>query len=281
MSAADVEAIFDGLPEEPRCEQGRAVPSVQSREARDELALRGFCSRILGWSTKQAGAVERALHAIHRSTLHRAPLVLLGDGDLVPVAQALHRRSIGAEQPFVVCDRRRLNTGASVRSPANYESIMAAMEVARGGSLCVRHRRTPHGFSSMITQVLDSANPVQLIVCAEARHAKDALLPLLIPIQVPSLSTRMNEVPRIVDEYAADAIGALGAPVTGFTSADRAWVLEHAFSLPAIEKATLRLVALRMARSVAGAAKLLGMSHVSLGHWIYRRRLLRSTRPST
>jgi hypothetical protein len=85
---------------------------------------------------------------------------------------------------------------------------------------------------------------------------------------------RANEVPRIVDEYAADAIAELGAARTGFTDADRAWVCEHAStSLAEIEKATLRLVALRFSRNTSGAAARLGMAAVSLSRWVGRRRL--------
>jgi hypothetical protein len=65
----------------------------------------------------------------------------------------------------------------------------------------------------------------------------------------------------------------LGADGTGFTDADRTWVLDHAAStLPEIETATLCLVALRMAGTVTGAAKQLGMSSVALRQWMSRRR---------
>jgi hypothetical protein len=50
-------------------------------------------------------------------------------------------------------------------------------------------------------------------------------------------------------------------------------VIEHAAStLPEIEKATRRLVALRLEDSATRAARRLGMSHVSLARWFARRR---------
>ncbi|HWU88314.1 MAG TPA: hypothetical protein VN253_13605 [Kofleriaceae bacterium] len=59
-----------------------------------------------------------------------------------------------------------------------------------------------------------------------------------------------DELARIVDENAADAVQDLRAEQTGFTDADRDWVLRHSAStLPAIEKGTLRLVAIRQAGS--------------------------------
>jgi hypothetical protein len=42
--------------------------------------------------------------------------------------------------------------------------------------------------------------------------------------------------------------------------------------LPDIQKATLRLIAIRQAGTIAGGAALLGMSHVALGQWLERRR---------
>jgi hypothetical protein len=51
----------------------------------------------------------------------------------------------------------------------------------------------------------------------------------------------------------------LGIPRSEFPAVDRAWVRAHACrSLPEIEQATLRLVALRTARTVTQAAALLG-----------------------
>jgi hypothetical protein len=116
----------------------------------DETALRGFCARILGWSADRTSAIEHALRSIHLSITHRAALVLLGDADLVPIAQALHRRTIGAERPFVVCDPRRLDVRASVRAPMNRESGEAAVRAAHGGSQCVRRRRMPRNFSALV-----------------------------------------------------------------------------------------------------------------------------------
>src|SRR6185369_15700221 len=95
-----------------------------------------------------------------------------------------------------------------------------------------------------------------------------------------------SELPRIVDEYARDAIAALDAHKVRFTEADRQWVLEHTpLSLSKIEKATLRLVAIRMSRNLSRAAQRLGIAPVSLENWLGRRRklppmLLRSDEPA-
>lgn len=151
----------------------------------------------------------------------------------------------------------------------NYQSGIAAVRAARGGSLCVRRGRVPRDFSSMIALVQDPATSVQLIVCDHGYHAMDPFVALPVPIRVPSRRARASELPRIVDEYALDAISTLDAEDTGFTDADRTWVLDHAAStLSEIEKATLRLVALRGSGSVSRAAKRLRMSRAALGSWI-------------
>ena len=54
---------------------------------------------------------------------------------------------------------------------------------------------------------------------------------------------------------------------------DNAWVRQHASaSLAEIEKATLRLIALRASRTLSAAAERLGMAPVSLSRWMERRR---------
>jgi hypothetical protein len=242
--------------------------------AGDETSLHSFCARILGWTADREVVVEHAIRSIELAADHSAALVLLGETDLVPIAHALHSRIFGADKPFTVADPHRRNTRASVRSPSNQGSGVTAFRAARGGSLCVRAQRLPGDFSSMVTLVRDPGASVQLIVCADARFDTHPFLTLPVPIRVPSLRARTSELSRIVDEYAADAIAALGAGEGCFTEADRQWTLENApRTLGEIEKATLRLVALRMSSNRTHAAERLGMAPVSLARWLGRRKL--------
>jgi len=90
---------------------------------------------------------------------------------------------------------------------------------------------------------------------------------------VPPLAGCAAELDRVIAEYAADAVAQFGAERTGFPATDHAWVRRHAAtSLAEIEKATLRLVAIRTSRSVSGAAARLGMAPVSLCRWLGRRK---------
>ena len=80
----------------------------------DEAALRAFLARILGYEHTQA--VEHALSSIDQGVTRRATLVLLGVTDMVPIARALHRRTLGADRPFIVSDPRRANVPATTRA---------------------------------------------------------------------------------------------------------------------------------------------------------------------
>jgi hypothetical protein len=235
------------------------------------IALRSFCARILGWSTDQASTVDGVLRTIRLAARQRAALLLCGGSDMVPLAYALHRHTHGDDRPFIVCDPRRRNGGASIRSAANHEVGMVAVEAARGGTLCVRSERLPDDFGQVLVRIRQPDARVRLVVCARTYDACTAAV--TTPIRVPALSERASELPRIVDEYMLDAIAALQAPATTLGCAERAWILENAATtLPEIEKAALRLVALRTSRSINRAASRLGMAPISLSRWIERRR---------
>jgi hypothetical protein len=99
------------------------------------------------------------------------------------------------------------------------------------------------------------------------------------PVEVPPVVERANDLPRIVDEYVFDAIAELPPPPRSPSRSPRSSVAHRAcgaMSLSDIEKATLRLVALRssvnMSHAMSHAAALLGMALVSLARWAGRRR---------
>lgn len=234
-------------------------------------ALRGFLARLLGWTRHRE--VDQALCALDVAMVHRAHLVLCGAGDLVSIALALHRRTRGVDRPFVVCDPRRKTTTATVRSPANHDTALAAIAAAAGGSLCVRRHRLPADFAAVTPQI-QAAIDVQYVVCSAANDEADPFLVLPSPIRIPSIASREQELPRIVEEYAADAITMLGIDETRFTERDRTWTLEHGSStISEIERTTLRIAAARSSPNISHAAARLGMAPVSLSRWIDRRQL--------
>jgi hypothetical protein len=252
-------------------QKGNAPATASEERASKETALRAYLGRILGWERTQA--IEHALRSIELSITYRAALVLLGHTGIVSIALALHRRTLGADRPFVVGNPRHRPTFAMAHRPTSYTSGVAAVRAARGGTLCVRHSRRPVDFDRMAKMARALATDVQLVICSDVFQAMHPFLIRPVPIRVPPLTTRARELPRIVDAYARDALDALGADDACFTAADRTWVFDHAArTLLEIEMATLRLVALRQAGSAHGAAKRLGMSHVALSQWLNRRR---------
>src|SRR6185503_7575009 len=126
--------------------------------------LRPFLARLLGWASGEM--IDVALRSIDLASNHRAHLVLQDAGDLVPIAQSLHRRILGADRPFVVCDPRRGNTRASARSPANLESGVDAFRAASGGSLCVRRKRLPDDFAAIVPRLRRVHDVQYIIVCS-------------------------------------------------------------------------------------------------------------------
>jgi hypothetical protein len=228
--------------------------------------LRRYLSRLLGWS--KTSAIDNALRSLDLAREHRAQLLLCGAGDLVPIAYALHRRALGPDTPFIVCDPRRGNTRATVRAPANYVDAEAAFAAAAGGSLCVRRRRLPDQFAAL-TERLRSSHEVQYI-CLDESSLQWLVRPG--PIEVPSLLERPHDIPRIVDEGLLDAVSELPgcAPLN---EQDRAWLVDSASTLSDLEKSIVRLVALRNSDRVSQAAARLGMTAVSLSRWMDRRRV--------
>jgi hypothetical protein len=231
--------------------------------------LERFLARVLGWKNRRA--IESALSSIELASEGRAALVLRGAEDLVSTAWSLHRRAFGSNRPFVACDPRRRDMAAGVRSPANRKNLDAAIAAAIGGALCVRTRRLPPDFAATVARLRD-ARDVMLVWCCNEGSDNDPLLVRPAPIVIPLLTERADDLPRIVDEYAHDATAQLGVSPSVLTGDDRSWVRCHADgSLPEIEKATLRLAALRASRTFSEAAARLDMEQVSLCRWLRRR----------
>jgi hypothetical protein len=241
-------------------------------ESRRFIELRSFIARLLGWTAEKTPMVDFALRSIRLAATRRLPLVLCGPGDLISVAHAIHRHAIGTGKPFVVCDPRRREGEPNVRSAGNTETGIAAMRRALGGSLCMWSRRLPHDFAEVRLELRDPRTRVQLIVCAESRrHTKPYHVE---PIVVPPLSSRTQEITRIIDEYADEAAATVSA-VVHLTAADRDWIMRNSSSsISEIEKGTRRLLAIRNHDdNTAAAARSLGMAPISLARWIGRRAL--------
>lgn len=260
---------------EPCMELGLGRLTLLAESVRS-IDLRGFLARLLGWGAKHHETVDLALREIRSAQTRRVPFVLQGEGQLFPVARDLHHYLHGREAPFVICDPDLLEMTPSVRTPLNVRAWRAALAAARGGTLCVPNDRPPAPLAQFLAEVRDECTPaVQVILCAPPHQ--ELCITGSNPLVIPALSSRgKRQREHIVVEYAEDAAKRLGADKP-LAAEDRAWVLAHAaqagtaLSLGAISKATLRLTALRAERSMASAARRLGMSPVSFRNWFARR----------
>ena len=240
-------------------------------ESRRFIELRGYVSRLLGWDRSQLEVVDLALRSIRMAAAGRTPLVICGEDDLVPIARSLHRRVVGSSRPFVVCDPARCQINDPLR-PESYDQGMRALTAAAGGTLCVRHERLPLDYANVAAALRQPRTQVQLMVCA--RSTRYCARYLALPISIPPIGDRLNELDRVIEDYARDAFAQLGIHRAGLPRDDHAWIRRHASSsIPAIEKATLRLAALRISDDVSEAANRLGMPPLALARWMERRRV--------
>ena len=230
--------------------------------------LRELLARLLGWFDGRRPDVDLALRAVRMAATRHQSLLLCGDGNIVSIAQLLHRHTHGDARPFIVCDPRRRSTHPNARAAANHDSGMEAFAAAAGGTLCIWQSRQPDDFAQVFAAIRDPSSRTQLVVCTHALpHGA-----IGTPVILPPLAERLTELDRIIDAYAVDAVAELDAV---FTQEDRIWVKKNeSATLPDIEKAVRRLAAFRSARGDLGsAANQLGMSYSALFEWVARRTL--------
>jgi hypothetical protein len=241
-------------------------------ESRRMIEVRAFLSRILGWGEERQNQIDRALRSLREMATRRSPLVLLGEGDLVAVARSVHRKVLGEKRPFIVSDPRRVSARVSSRSPQNHADVRVALQAAEGGTLCVWASRLPRDFDEVRAQLERPGEHVRVVMCAYTMDEIQERIPVGAAITLTPLSQRAEELDRIIDEYAAEAIADLGAKTSSFTAEDRAWTRRRrAKTLEEIETTVTRLVAIREWGGVTRAAPHLGITHVALLRWFDRR----------
>jgi hypothetical protein len=236
--------------------------------ARDR-ELRVFCRRLLGSSEARSVQVEDAVDGVLIAVARGMPIALRGTSDLVPVAYALHRRILGVDRPFVVCDPRRHEGEGSVRAPPNRGTVARALEAAMDGSICLRSSRLPADFDRLCESVRDAAPFPTVFVCL---HGDDRVRDLISrPLEIPPLAARAAESHRLLQEALDEAAAALGTGRLRIPRQARQGVLERVASFAELEKTALRIVALASAPNPSQAAVRLGMALVSLTRWLDRR----------
>jgi hypothetical protein len=250
------------------------IPSDDLTDGTDGLAvrdseLRAFCRRLLGSCEAQSALVDDAVDGLLTAVVRGRPIALRGASDLVPVAYALHRRILGAERPFVVCDPRRREGEGSVRMPPSRRTAALALEAAIDGSICLRSRRLPADFDLLRESLRDTVPSATVFVCL---HGEDRVRDLFFrSLEVPCLAARASESDRLLQDALNEAATALGTARLRIPRRARHGLLERVASFAELEKTALRVLALASARNPSQAAARLGMAPVSLNRWLYRR----------
>lgn len=249
---------------------GRYVTLIAESER--TIAVRAALARMIGWSAARAESVDHALRMLRMAAARRAIFVLCGEPGLLPLAEELHRLTLTERRPFVCCDPRRKIAGEDTESFTRCVSDgLTAVAQARDGTVCIDDQRRPGDLAEMLEELHRPGCTAQLMVLA--RSARKAEIYTPSPVVIPPLRARRDELERLVLEYEAEAVRRLGIGALELTPAQRSWIRERsAETLPEIQKATLRLIAIRHAGSIVGAAALLRMSHRGLGKWLERRR---------
>jgi hypothetical protein len=99
------------------------APIIDFAATRRERALRDYFCRLFGWDDAASGLVDAAVRTLLTAGAHGTAVALRGESDPIPIAYALHRRLLGPERPFIVCDPRRRDCPGSVKSPPPRSSL--------------------------------------------------------------------------------------------------------------------------------------------------------------
>jgi hypothetical protein len=246
-------------------------------ESARTMTLRAALARMMGWSGDLADSLEHAFQALRLAPSGKAIFMLCGEGDLFMFAHELHRLTLGEHAPLVVCGtlrhgRPRREDEEAARSLYRVSSGREAIMLACGGTICIDNRRLPNDLIEMFKILHDTAIPTQVFVLAKYVRKSEVFTPT--PFELPPLSAREGELDRLITEYSAEAVQRLGIAPLELTAAQRARLRARCETLSDLRKATLRLIALRQAGTIAGAAALLSMNKAALGQWLHARGLL-------
>jgi len=229
------------------------------------ISLRSALARMLGWSDSAAEAIDLALRAIRFAAQRRMTLVLCG-ADLVPLAEELHRLTLTAERPFVLCNPRRSTNETTWNRTRCAATGSAALEEAVGGTVCLTARHLPSDLRTLMRGLRRPECQTQLVVCSE--RTTEAEVFNAAPIVIPPLASRKEEIERIIEEYARDAGEPRGLGQQWLSQAEQTWIRTNMTTLALIQKATTRLAAIRQAGSMTQGAARLGISHVAMLKWL-------------
>lgn len=230
-------------------------------ESERSMQLIELLRRYLGWS--RWSDVDEALRGVRQMANRRAALIIHGDGSLFSFARRLHVTTLGDGRPF--------------RAHEVNETGMATLERAIGGTLYFSAEKLPDDFPLVLASVRLPDTNVRPIIGSDApkRTARFAhLMRQVATVVIPPLSTRSDELERVLHAYAVDAASRFGIPQAPLRPHDLRWVQQggtlkvttHAEADDVME----RLVAART-WGIAGGAARLDIHHAALSRYLRKR----------
>lgn len=232
------------------------------------IGLLSVLRRFLGWLPERQENVDQVLRSLRDWAAQRAELIVLGDGDLMPVARRLHNLVVGDDVPF------------TWYVPTEASDAAATVKAAALGTLCVKMTtwRSVQGIVQQVLKTESDARP-QLILCTADKDSASTIRRTLerpAMIHVPPLASRSDELQGIVQGYAEEI--AREQRLLALEERDLERLLALQFKSLAgvetgIEDATRRLMMIRTFGPTTAAAKL-ELDHHSLIEWAERRKLL-------
>lgn len=248
-------------------------------ESARTIALRAALARMMGWGL--ADALDVALQNLRFAVIGKTAFMVCGKGDLLGFAQELHGLAIGEHHPFVYC--RPGGGGARESSGSEGEGLASIKRVVSGGewltlaqssgTLCIDNRRLPEDLDSILERLHDASSPMSVLLIVLSRHARKREVFTPAPFVIPPLSARRPELERLMVECESLAAAKLKMGPLMLTSAQRTWLRGRCKTLAELQASILRLLAVRHAGSVPGAAALLGMTASGLWQWLAAREL--------
>ena len=222
-------------------------------ESERSIKLHALLQKWLGWSAARLVEVDHALREVRAMASLRTALILHGAGDLVGIARRLHQITLG-DRPFVpFASKADLDRawGGTFYIDARESTSRARQTLANLNRADLRVR---------LMAALDSTGPVADL----AMHSRIAML------SIPSVTERLDELPRLLEAYGMDAADQLGTSWLGLMYGDSERAIDSGVTtLDQLETFALRLVAFRN-WGVTDGAKRLGISHGALSRWAHR-----------
>jgi len=250
-------------------------------ESARTIVLRTALARMMGWSADLADSLDRAFQNLRLAPSGKAIFMLCGEGELLTFAHELHRLTLSEQRPFVVCGevgKRKQQASSEEKAedmPGSLQRVSSGLDavaLGRGGTICLDNRRLPKDLTTMFKILGDGGSPTQVFVLAKYVRKTEVYTPA--PFEIPPLYKRASEVDRLITEYEIEAKRQLSTEHLELTAVQRTRIRARCKTLSDLQKATQRLLALRQAGTLRGAAALLGMSQVALGEWLHGRGLL-------